>query len=77
MMAFASLLSLFDEPTPDTSGYMIAGYIIIFAVMLGYVASLVIRQRNLEKDYETLQELEKMDLPEYSGGRLRTGKNGR
>ena len=60
-MAFTNLVSLFDQATPDTSGYFIAGYVVIFTVMLLYLASLIIRERNLEKDYETLQELEKID----------------
>ena len=49
----------FQEPTPDTSGYMIVGYIIAFAVMGMYVASLVIRWRNLNQDQQLLEEMEK------------------
>jgi hypothetical protein len=49
---------LAQEPTPDTSAYMIAGYVVIFSVMLIYLISLVIRNRNLKKDYEMLEELE-------------------
>ncbi len=49
----------FQDPTPDTSGYMIVGYIIAFAVMGMYVASLVIRWRNLNQDQQLLEEMEK------------------
>ena len=49
----------FQEPTPDTSGYMIAGYAISFIVMALYVASIYIRSRNLNQDMTTLQELDK------------------
>ena len=49
----------FQDPTPDTSGYMIVGYIIAFAVMSLYVASLVIRWRNLNQDQQLLEEMEK------------------
>ena len=49
----------FQEPTPDTSGYMIAGYAITFLVMALYVASMYLRNRNLTQDMTTLQELEK------------------
>jgi type II secretory pathway component PulM len=49
---------LFDQGTPDTSIYMIAGYSIFFVVTLIYLASLFIRQRNLRRDLETLQSLE-------------------
>jgi hypothetical protein len=47
------------DPTPDTSGYMIAGYIVAFAVMGIYLASLIIRRRNLDQDQQMLEELEK------------------
>jgi len=45
------------ETTPDTSGYMIAGYIISFVVMSVYAASLYIRNRNLKRDMETLESI--------------------
>ncbi|MEO5888160.1 MAG: hypothetical protein ABIQ77_10895 [Anaerolineales bacterium] len=50
----------FQEPTPDTSGYMIAGYVIAFVVMGLYVASLYLRYRNLNRDMAMLEE---MDTP--------------
>ena len=37
----------FQDATPDTSGYMIAGYAIAFIVMGLYVASIYLRNRNL------------------------------
>jgi hypothetical protein len=49
----------FQEATPDTSGYMIAGYAITFLVMALYVASMYLRSRNLNQDMTTLQELDK------------------
>jgi hypothetical protein len=48
----------FQEATPDTSGYMIAGYVITFVVMALYVASIYLRNRNLNQDLDTLDELE-------------------
>lgn len=45
------------EPTPDTSGYMIAGYALTFIVMGIYLASLYIRRANLKRDLETLESL--------------------
>ena len=48
----------FQEPTPDTSGYMIAGYVIAFLVMALYVASIYLRSRNLKQDMTTLNEIE-------------------
>jgi CcmD family protein len=47
-----------ESVTPDTSGYMIAGFVVIFTLMLAYLISLIVRHRNLEQDYETLEELE-------------------
>lgn len=49
----------FQEPTPDTSGYMIAGYVIAFIVMGLYVASLYLRYRNLNRDMAMLEEMDK------------------
>jgi len=48
----------FQEPTPDTSGYMIAGYAIAFLVLGLYVASIYIRNRNLQQDMAMLEELD-------------------
>jgi len=52
---------LYQTPTVDTSGYMIAGYAIAFIVMGLYVASLYIRARNLNRDMETLEEMDNSD----------------
>ena len=47
--------------TPDTSGYMIAGYLIAFVVMGLYLASIYVRSRNLKQDMSMLEEMEKAD----------------
>jgi hypothetical protein len=44
--------------TPETSIYMIAGYTIAFAVMGIYLASLVVRWRNLKQDLHMLESLQ-------------------
>jgi hypothetical protein len=49
---------LLQEATPDTSAYMIAGYAVFCLVMIVYLASFVIRRRNLEEDLTTLQIME-------------------
>ena len=54
-MLFAYLL---QEGPADTTSYMIAGYAIIFGVMLLYLISLLVRQRNLQKDLEVLEEIQ-------------------
>ena len=47
--------------TPETTNYMILGYVVFSAVMLIYLASLAIRQRSLKRDLVTLQELEEKE----------------
>ena len=45
----------------ETTNYMIAGYAVIFGVMLVYLVSLFVRWRNLKRDVQMLQELEEKD----------------
>ncbi len=47
----------------DTLNYMIAGYAVIFSVNIIYLASLVIRWRNLRQDKELLDQAEKEKNP--------------
>jgi len=56
IVAMATIL-LQDGPA-NTTSYMIAGYVVIFGVMLIYLVSLLVRSRNLEQDLELLEELE-------------------
>jgi hypothetical protein len=49
--------SAFLQTTPDTSSYMVAGFAVIFGAMALYLASLYIRQKNLEQDIRLLEEL--------------------
>lgn len=48
----------FQEITPDTSGYMIAGFVISFVVMGLYVASIYLRDRSLRQDMSLLEEMD-------------------
>ena len=50
--------SILQQAPAETTRYMIAGYAVIFTIMLLYVLSLVIRWRNLERDLENLKEME-------------------
>jgi len=53
------LFSYFLQDSPaNTTSYMIAGYAVIFGVMLIYLISLLVRQRNLQKDLEVLEEIQ-------------------
>lgn len=47
-----------DGPA-NTMVYMIAGYGVIFAVLLIYLISLVVRWRNLRQEEEILREIDK------------------
>lgn len=47
------------ETVPDTSNYMIAGYVFSFVVMGLYVLSMYLRNANLKRDAETLEAMEK------------------
>lgn len=63
----------FQEATPDTSGYMIAGYTITFVVLGLYVLSMYLRNRNYQQDKSMLDELEKQSpvQPEPAGTPLK------
>lgn len=47
-----------DAPA-NTTVYMVAGYAVIFGIMLIYLVSLVVRFRNLRQEEHLLEELEK------------------
>lgn len=49
---------LLQEGPANTTNYMIAGFAVIFGVMLIYLISLVVRQRNLQKDLDILEEIQ-------------------
>jgi len=53
----------FQQSTPDTSGYMIAGYVVAFVVMGIYAASMYLRDRNLKQDITMLEEMDKPVTP--------------
>ena len=50
-----------QDVTANTTAYMIAGYTVIFGVMLLYLVSLIVRRRNLQQDAEMLESLETKD----------------
>ena len=49
---------MFLETVPDTSNYMIAGYVFTFVVMGIYVLSIYLRNANLKRDAETLESID-------------------
>jgi CcmD family protein len=53
------MLALLQQAPPaDTVNYMIAGYTVIFGVILVYLVSLALRQRNYKRDEEMLEDLD-------------------
>lgn len=59
-----TLALLLQEGPAETTGYMVAGYAVIFGVMLIYLVSLVIRWRNLKQDMQVLHDLEATESAE-------------
>jgi hypothetical protein len=53
--------SLLQQAPAETTRYMIAGYSVIFSVMFIYIVSLFIRNRNLKRDLDLLNELEQKE----------------
>ena len=51
-----------DAP-PDTSGYMIAGYVVFFLVTAIYLISFFVRSRNLKQDLDTLETMKEESVP--------------
>lgn len=49
---------IFQNATPDTSGYMIAGYAVILSVIAIYLISLYLRQRSLRQDMQLFNEMD-------------------
>lgn len=47
------------DTIPNTDNYMIAGYVVSFVVMGIYLFSMYVRGRNLKRDLETYEEMDK------------------
>lgn len=60
------MLFLIQNPPLETTNYMIAGYAVIFSVMLIYLISLAVRSRNLKQDIEVLEEIEEQEAQKVS-----------
>lgn len=55
------LTYLVQQAPAETTRYMIAGYSVIFSIMLLYIISIFIRRRNLNRDMKMLNELESQE----------------
>ncbi|NMC14206.1 MAG: CcmD family protein [Chloroflexi bacterium] len=49
----------FQNAPANTINYMIAGFAVIYGVMLAYLISLVVRWKKLEREVEELKEIER------------------
>ncbi len=56
-MIWLHILAQMEGPA-ETTAYMIGGYVVIFVVLFGYLASLTMRRRSLERDIALLEELD-------------------
>jgi hypothetical protein len=54
---------IFQTTTPNTSGYMIAGYAVILSVIAIYLISLYLRQRSLRQDMQLFNEMDEEKAP--------------
>lgn len=52
-------MEFLQSSPPDTSAYMIAGYAVFFCVFFLYITSMFVRNRNLKRDLETLNDVTK------------------
>ena len=60
-MNFTLPLMWLQSGPPDTTSYLILGYVIIGTVGLGYVLTLVLRQRGLKRDLDVIEKLQNSD----------------
>ncbi len=51
----------FQNPTPNTVDGLVIGYVLMVGLGLVYVASIAWRRRNLKRDLEALESLQKDD----------------
>ncbi len=45
------------QTTPDTSSYLLLGFVIFGVVGIGFVLSIYVRMRNLRRDTKMIEEL--------------------
>ncbi len=55
------------EDTPNTVNYLIAGYVVLIGLPVLYIASWFYRIRNMEKDLELIQTLQKDEQARAAG----------
>jgi hypothetical protein len=63
----------FQDVTPDTTGYLVAGYTAFFVLFAVYLFSLFIRWRNLSRDLSLLQAMQKNKKKSRAPGQTAPG----
>lgn len=58
-----SHLPLFD--TPETTDYMIMGYVVFITLPIIFIGTLIYRYRNLKRDEATMKELEEEQVQKH------------
>ncbi len=59
-MALIIYLMAFMQPSVDPdrfNGYLLLGYLVMWLIVVVYIVSLAMRQRNLEKDIELMEKI--------------------
>lgn len=59
-MALMIYLLTFMQPSVDPNrfnGYLLLGYFVMWLIVVVYIVSLAMRQRNLEKDIELMEKI--------------------
>ena len=46
-----------DNTTPDTVAYLYLGLAAVAVIVVGYVGSIIVRYRSLQKDLEVMEQL--------------------
>jgi hypothetical protein len=64
---------VFLDPTPNTVGYMLAGYIFLVGVPILYVISWFVRQRSLERDIQMMESLAADEQKRTAGAKPKAG----
>ena len=49
------------QTTPDTSSYLLLGFVMFGVVGIGFVLSIFVRMRTLRRDVEMIEELQRED----------------
>lgn len=61
----------------ETTNYMILGFVVIFAVLFIHIASFSIRNRNLSRDLEMLEGLQRKPVKKATKAKRKSARRNR